>query len=98
MPTTIIDNIKGSEIPLPWLEKAKETPNTTFKIILEVKEVKPEIAEPQQATQNKWAKVLADFRKKPFSKEASETLKKASQSFREDFAFREPPHFRNTEK
>ena len=35
MPTTIFDNIKGSEIPPPWLKKAKETPNTTFKVTLE---------------------------------------------------------------
>lgn len=65
MPTTVLDNIKGNEIPLLWLEKAKETPNTIFKITLEVK---TEIVKDERKTGNKWADVLKDFRKKPFTK------------------------------
>lgn len=95
MPTTVLDNIKGNEIPLPWLKKAKETPDTTFKITLEVK---TEIVEDQRKIRNKWTDVLKDFRKKPFTKEASETMQKASQSFREGFAFRDAPHFTSDEK
>ncbi|CAN2041227.1 hypothetical protein GMMP15_370025 [Candidatus Magnetomoraceae bacterium gMMP-15] len=83
MPTTVLNNIKGNEIPLPWLKKAKETPDTTFKITLEVK---TEIADGHRKTRNKWVDVLKDFRKKPFTKEASKTMQKASQAFREGFA------------
>lgn len=50
MPITIIDNIKGNEIPLQWLKKAKESPDSTFKITLEVK---TEIADGQRKNKNK---------------------------------------------
>lgn len=94
MPSTVLDNIKGSEIPPVWLKKIKENPDKMFKITIEVKQEEA----PQEDKKGKWAAVLADFRKKPFSKDASETLQKASRSFRDGFSFREPPHFTNSKK
>ncbi|MBF0204297.1 MAG: hypothetical protein HQK67_08265 [Desulfamplus sp.] len=101
MPTAIIDNIKGANIPPEWLERLGEHSNSnkTFKITIEVKEDIAQIKAPaDQTPKRKWAGMLEDFRKNPFSKEASDTLQKASKSFRKDFAFREPSHFKNTEK
>jgi len=95
MPTTVLDNIKGNEIPAHWLEKAKENPDTTFKITLEVK---TEAIDGQQKSESKWSDVLKDFRKRPFTKEASATMQKASRSFREDFSLRDAPHFTSIEK
>ncbi|MBF0376835.1 MAG: hypothetical protein HQK72_05080 [Desulfamplus sp.] len=101
MPTAIIDNIKGSNIPPEWLEKLGKysNSNNTFKITIEVKEDIAQIKAPaDQTPKRKWAGVLEDFRKNPFSKEASETLQKASKSFRKGFAFKEPSHLKNIEK
>lgn len=101
MPTAIIDNIKIANIPTEWLERLGEHSNSnkTVKITIEVKEDIAQIKAPEdQSTKRKWAGVLEDFRKNPFNKEAAETLQKASKSFRKNFAFREPSHFKNTEK
>jgi len=102
MPTSIIDNVKGANIPPEWLEKLGEHSNSNkiFKITIEVKEDIVQIKVPaDQSPKQKWATVLEDFRKNPFSKEAADTLQKASKSFRKDFAFREQPsHLKNTEK
>jgi len=101
MPTAIIDNIKRSNIPPEWLEKIGDhsNSNNTFKITIEVKEDITQIQTPtDQPPKRKWAGILEDFRKNPFSREASETLQKASQSFRKGFAFKEPSHLKNIEK
>lgn len=99
MSTTVLDNIKGSEIPPVWLKKTKEKPDRLFKITIEVKHKDPpEETVPQKDKKGKWAEVLADFRKKPFSNEASVSMQKASRSFRDGFSFRQPPHFNNSEK
>jgi len=90
-----ISNIKGTELSPDLLRRNNINPEQIITIV-----IKTEIgvAEEQQKTQSKWADVLKDFRKKPFTKEASETMQKASQSFREGFAFRDAPDFTNAEK
>lgn len=86
MPTTVFDNIKGIEIPPPWLKKAKETPNTTFRVTLEVK---TKISETQKETQNKWAKFAQEMENINFmGNGVGEYFLGQSKEFREDFQFK----------
>lgn len=86
MQTTVINNIKGSDIPPVWLKKTNQKPENIFKVTIEVVQVK-------QTKKVKWTKMLNDFKKNPLDQEAKQLLKTASKSFKEDFDFREPPHF-----
>ena len=74
---------------------ARINPEQTITIVINTE---TEVVEKQQKTKSKWADVLKDFRKKPFTKKASEIMQKASQSFQEGFAFRDAPDFTDTEK
>lgn len=90
-----IPNIKGTDLSPDLLRQNNINPEQTITIVIKTE---TEIIQEQQKTQSKWADVLKDFRKKAFTKEASETMQKASQFFREGFAFRDAPDFTNGEK
>lgn len=46
---------------------------------------------------SRWAEAVERISETPLSEEAAEHLRKASREFRENFRFREPPHFENIE-
>ncbi|MFO7884868.1 MAG: hypothetical protein R6U68_08610 [Desulfobacteraceae bacterium] len=83
MPTTVIDNIKGSDLPLPWLKKTKQNPNATFKIILEVKSEVP-----RQKVGGKWKRFADEMRQKSPLSGAGDFVLEQSKKFREDFSFK----------
>ncbi len=90
-----IPNIKGTELSPDLLRQNNINPEQTITIVIKTE---TDVVQEQQKKQSKWADVLNDFRKKPFTKEASETIQKASQSFREGFVLRDAPDFTNGEK
>ncbi|WP_080800822.1 hypothetical protein [Desulfamplus magnetovallimortis] len=86
MPTTVLDNIKGKDIPLPWLQKSKESPETNFTIILKVK---PEIKNKPSKKQNKWEQLAQEMENIDFMDNGvGDYFLKQSKEFREDFHFK----------
>ena len=86
MSSTVLDNIKGSEIPPVWLKKTKEKPDKMFKITIEVKqEAKPKGTAPQGDKKGKWAKVANRLRGEGFLTGRSEEVNKSIKDFRNNF-------------
>jgi len=86
MSPTVLDNIRGSEIPPVWLKKTKENPNKIFKITIEVKqEEKSKETVQKKAKKGKWAKVAERLREEGFLTGKSEEANKLIKDFRNNF-------------
>jgi len=68
------------------------SPETSIRIIIdELKDEKKPVEE------SKWAKVAKKISEESPLRGHGETLRKASREFRDNFSFREPPHFTSNE-
>ena len=76
------------------IEKLCITPETVIKLIIDTPDRKSNPGEHQ----GKWAKVAEKLaRENILSAEMGKSVRKASREFRDNFRFREPPHFEHFE-
>lgn len=56
MPTTVLEHVKGSELPAAWLKKIKADPHQTFTVTLELEEGMP----PEDRISEKFIKAVKE--------------------------------------
>lgn len=85
MPKTILEHVRGSDLPETWKRKLEATANQTFTITIE-----PEIGE-ATPVKGKWARVAEEMAEENLLAGVSEEVIKDSQDFRKNFSFRNFP-------
>jgi hypothetical protein len=86
MPITVMENIRGKELPKSWRETLKVKPEEIFKITIESNKEK----ESKASKKRKWAKVAEKMAKENCLDGMSEELLSKTKEFRKGFAFRVP--------
>lgn len=83
MPITVLENIRGKELPKSWRETLKVKPEETLKITIESKSKK----EGKAPKKGKWAKFADKVAKEACLKGCSQEVVKLGKEFRENLSF-----------
>jgi hypothetical protein len=90
--------IKNLPEKIRQISQLQMPPNTSVWLIIDDKSMKELKENDEKPEKSRWVKIAERIsRESPLDEEAGEELRRLSREFRENFRFREPPHFEHIE-